>query len=315
MGKYVSFDNLSRYDGKIKEYIDNNVIQKSTMPTASSTNLGTIIQYIGTTDSTYTNGYFYKCVSDGASTPTYSWQNISVQSGGGGGSSTDVQINGTSIVSNDTANIITETAYDSSTNKIATMSDVNTKSAIGQLNTSDYSSSANALVLENLKPGVYYVENNTTSNFYIKALNSSTTSNYISTTTTATSYTIILTQTPSSSMSDGTVLGEILTNKMSFNSGDLSNNMIRIIYNTSYAGDINLISKVYSVGGIMSTSTAQTVNGKKTFTVLPESSVTPTNNNQLTNKTYVDSKITYGTTDLGPSDTLTDGTIYIVYDV
>ena len=67
-----------------KKYVDDTVIQKSTMPTASSTNLGTIIQYIGTTDGTYTNGYFYKCVSDGEETPTYSWQNISVQSGGSG---------------------------------------------------------------------------------------------------------------------------------------------------------------------------------------------------------------------------------------
>lgn len=43
---------------------------------------------------------------------------------GGGGTSTDVQINGTSITSNNVANILTNTAYDSSTNKIATMSDV-----------------------------------------------------------------------------------------------------------------------------------------------------------------------------------------------
>lgn len=70
-----------------KKYVDDTVIQKSTMPTASSTNLGAIVQYIGTTDSTYTNGYFYKCVSDGEETPTYSWQNISVQSGGSGQSS------------------------------------------------------------------------------------------------------------------------------------------------------------------------------------------------------------------------------------
>lgn len=42
----------------------------------------------------------------------------------GGGGSTDVQINGNSIVVSDVANILTETAYDSSTNKIATMSDV-----------------------------------------------------------------------------------------------------------------------------------------------------------------------------------------------
>lgn len=36
----------------------------------------------------------------------------------------DVQINGTSIVSNNTANILTESAYNSSTNKIATVSDL-----------------------------------------------------------------------------------------------------------------------------------------------------------------------------------------------
>ena len=47
--------------------------------------------------------------------------------GGGGGTATDVQINGTSIVSNNTANILTNTAYNSSTNKIATMTDVNSK--------------------------------------------------------------------------------------------------------------------------------------------------------------------------------------------
>lgn len=38
----------------------------------------------------------------------------------------DSQVNGTSIVSNGVANLVTETAYNSSTNKIATMSDVGT---------------------------------------------------------------------------------------------------------------------------------------------------------------------------------------------
>ena len=49
--------------------------------------------------------------------------NISIS--GGSGSSIDVQVNGTSIVSNDVANLITKTAYNSSTNKIATESDIN----------------------------------------------------------------------------------------------------------------------------------------------------------------------------------------------
>ena len=43
---------------------------------------------------------------------------------GSGGSSTDVQINGTSITSSGTANIITKGTYNSSTNKIATESDL-----------------------------------------------------------------------------------------------------------------------------------------------------------------------------------------------
>lgn len=64
--------------------IDTEIIQFSTMPTANADNLGKIVQFIGTTDSTYTNGYFYKCISDGAVTPTYSWENINVQASSGG---------------------------------------------------------------------------------------------------------------------------------------------------------------------------------------------------------------------------------------
>ena len=60
----------------------------STMPTASAGLVGTIVQYVGTTSGGYTNGYFYKCVSDGAVSPTYSW--IEVISGGSSGSSVTV---------------------------------------------------------------------------------------------------------------------------------------------------------------------------------------------------------------------------------
>lgn len=42
----------------------------------------------------------------------------------GGGGATDVQINGTSITSGGVANIVTNTAYNASSNKIATMSDL-----------------------------------------------------------------------------------------------------------------------------------------------------------------------------------------------
>ena len=68
--------------------------QFSTMPTASVDNVGQIVQFIGTTDSTYTNGYFYQCVSDGAVTPTYSWENIDVQASSGGGGLPKYKIDG-----------------------------------------------------------------------------------------------------------------------------------------------------------------------------------------------------------------------------
>lgn len=57
-------------------------IQYDTMPTASASNEGDIVQFVGTSDANYTNGYFYQCVSDGAVTPTYSWVAKEVQVAG-----------------------------------------------------------------------------------------------------------------------------------------------------------------------------------------------------------------------------------------
>lgn len=55
------------------------VPQYSSMPQASEDELGNIYQFTGTTDANYTNGYFYKCVSDGQDPATYSWSQVSVQ--------------------------------------------------------------------------------------------------------------------------------------------------------------------------------------------------------------------------------------------
>jgi hypothetical protein len=49
--------------------------QLSTMPTAAATYEDQIVQFIGTTDANYTNGFFYKCVNNSGS---YSWQNVAV---------------------------------------------------------------------------------------------------------------------------------------------------------------------------------------------------------------------------------------------
>lgn len=66
-----------------KKYVDDQIasqiIQYDIIPGASSSLLGKIIQYVGTTDSNYVNGFFYECVSDGEDTPTYFWQQLNVQ--------------------------------------------------------------------------------------------------------------------------------------------------------------------------------------------------------------------------------------------
>lgn len=53
-------------------------IQFSTVPLASADLLGHIIQYVGTTDQNYQNGYFYKCVED-ITSGTYKWELCDVQ--------------------------------------------------------------------------------------------------------------------------------------------------------------------------------------------------------------------------------------------
>ena len=84
LGGVSPSDDIVSSQKAIKTYVDDRVIQYSTMPTASATLLNKIVQYTGTTNSTYTNGYFYKCVSDDDLTPTYSWTQVSVQSGSSG---------------------------------------------------------------------------------------------------------------------------------------------------------------------------------------------------------------------------------------
>ena len=73
-------------DGTIPaDRLPNSINKYSIMPTADSTNLGWIIQYIGADDAVngYTHGYIYECVSDGAATPTYSWTQLDVQPSSG----------------------------------------------------------------------------------------------------------------------------------------------------------------------------------------------------------------------------------------
>lgn len=49
-------------------------IRATTMPTITASMLGKVVQYVGTSDSNYKQGWNYVAVSDGAAEPTYNWQ-------------------------------------------------------------------------------------------------------------------------------------------------------------------------------------------------------------------------------------------------
>ena len=61
---------LKAYDTKVATVKYNEKFQVSTMPTADVNYLGKYFQYVGVTDDTYTNGYFYTCVLEDSS---YKW--------------------------------------------------------------------------------------------------------------------------------------------------------------------------------------------------------------------------------------------------
>lgn len=66
-------------DGFVAGWVKPEIVQRSTMPQASEDELGNVYQFVGTTDANYTNGYFYKCASDGQNPATYSWSQVDVQ--------------------------------------------------------------------------------------------------------------------------------------------------------------------------------------------------------------------------------------------
>lgn len=85
--KLIDINSLDRFkkkhDVEIDAKISNVTIQVLTMPTAASTLVGKIYQYIGTTTSSYTNGWFYRCIENIGTTPsTYEWQRVKMPSDG-----------------------------------------------------------------------------------------------------------------------------------------------------------------------------------------------------------------------------------------
>ena len=84
----------------------------------------------------------------------------------------DVQVNGNSVVSNHTANIVTESAYNSSTNKIATVSDIPTKTSELTNNSGFITKSVNNLTNYELKTDTgHSIELSLNTTTYVMTLN------------------------------------------------------------------------------------------------------------------------------------------------
>ena len=128
---FVSEDDLAEvaFTGSYNSLSDTPVIPDSTSDLINDSNfitsseVSTEIQTaISTKQDTLVSGTNIKTINNNSLLGS---GNINIS----GGTPTDVQINGTSIVSNNTANIITESAYNSSTNKIATKNDIPTNTS------------------------------------------------------------------------------------------------------------------------------------------------------------------------------------------
>ena len=199
--------------------------QFSTLPTANASNVGKIVQYTGTTNANYTNGYFYVCLSDGGDPATYSWENISVQE----------SPNGVSI---------TYRATDAETlekiNKWLQMCDF---------------------------PNKLLAPINAFSNSTIWKFNGTSTMDL-----TSNRMMVYFTRYSNGTGNDA---------------GSLFDIALTITLNNGVATSLSWMNEL-SDAKIATRNKIEEITAEKRFTVLPKSSVVPTQDNQLTNKKYVD---------------------------
>lgn len=81
----MSVNAVNKQTGSLLPLAGAQTYQYTGIPPANLDNLNKIIQYVGTTTSSYINGYFYKCVLDTSVNPNiYKWENVPVSENIGG---------------------------------------------------------------------------------------------------------------------------------------------------------------------------------------------------------------------------------------
>ena len=77
-------ENIVDINNKLDDKEDRFRFKYNTIPLASASIEGVIIEYIGVTNADYTNGYFYQCIENPNSAGNYIWVQKNVQPSGGG---------------------------------------------------------------------------------------------------------------------------------------------------------------------------------------------------------------------------------------
>lgn len=262
--------------------------QYNIMPAASLNYWNYIVQYVGSTNQNYTNGYFYKCVSDGQNPATYSWEQV------------DVQTQGTPFYLGSASDYTSQNPLD-----------------ISVLEPGLYCIGVNTW------NDVLYVNGNVngvplTGTLSVAAGNSSF-NNYIA-------Y-LQLTQkintcTPTTS---GVNVGKVYINATYAGQETVAyhTKSLRVIINSAGTACTidNSSSSVFTLK-VVTQNDNQTITGRKTFSTLPETSIAPTENYHMVNKKYVDDAIVAAVAEIDitsreivqtlPTQDISTKTIYMV---
>ena len=257
-GNKYSYTPTGDYNPATKKYVDDkvatkqNIVQYSTMPTASSSTVGKVVQYVGTTTNDYTNGYFYVGTVEGeVGEEVYSWERLAVQPE----TQIPADLKVFHIKQNDANHPFIFSEHEPGIYFFNCVKDT------------DY---------------MYYFYHG---NLHFKGTpeNSSTSS------TAQVTYPFYLMYVDAYNDADNaTPIAYVASMGYDGNHGYISNLAVRInkITNANSGVSINEWRRTFSP---VNTTGNQTISGKKTFNTLPESSVTPTTANQLVNKAYADS--------------------------
>lgn len=224
-------------------------------------------------------------------------------SGVSSGGTTDVQVNGSSITSNNVANLVTETAYNASTNKLATMVDAKEIFYVA-----DNPDENHPFVFDGKKKGLYVFK--PTNSFTYKLTDSSTIKVITAT------YVESIYFYEDFSYSSGTTSIPCYFYYYNINTFDQTITGKRLGREITISGEtISISTNAWNLGDFL-TAGSQIITGTKTFETIPRQSNTtaPTNNKEFTNKKYVDDSLS-GKLDSSKVKTTTSTTSGDVYDV